>query len=399
MKNKGYLISAGILLVLAFLWAGLAGRAFLKMFREESLRPSSGLTSKKMLSDYASVLTNTPGDTPVFVYEGSKKGGRALILGGTHPNEPAGHITAVLMLEHIKVQNGTVFIIPRANNSGFTHSDPQEGNPQEFFLKTSTAARRFRFGSRLTNPVHQWPDPSLYINPSGQKLSGAESRNLNRCYPGREHGTLTEKIAFAIVRLIQEEKIDLAVDLHEAALEYPVINAIVFHEKSAELAAIVQMELQAEGFEFRLEVSPPNLRGLSHREWGDFTPAFPLLLETANVSQGRLKGKTSQELILTGKDKFYLRAFELGRLFVPYDSRGIPLKNRAASHLAAVSTFLANMAFFAPEKKIHVTGLPRPEDLIKNGLETYLVPGSFSDRDQVRKIHIILHGQMPLFSR
>ena len=38
---------------------------------------------------------------------------------------------------------------------------------------------------------------------SGQKLSGSETRNLNRAYPGRPDGTFTEKVAYAITSLIR----------------------------------------------------------------------------------------------------------------------------------------------------------------------------------------------------
>jgi len=298
MKNiKGNFISA-LLLLFAIAICFLSALKFLSMQKKEAIFPSQGLTSKKMLSSYFPGLKNTWGDTDVFLYEGQEKGGNLLILGGTHPNEPAGFITAVLLIENIQVSTGKIIIVPRANNSGFTHSEPQEGNPQRYSLETPGSTRRFRYGSRLTNPIHQWPDPSLYINPAGQKLSGAESRNLNRCYPGRKTGSLTEKIASGIMELIKKEKIDLALDLHEAAPEYPVINAIVFHENSADLAALALMELQIEGFEFRLEASPVNLRGLSHREWGDHAHIMAILLESANASHGRLKGKTSPALIV-----------------------------------------------------------------------------------------------------
>jgi len=226
----------------------------------------------------------------------------------------------------------------------------------------------------LTNPIHQWPDPTLYINPAGQKLSGAEGRNLNRCYPGRKAGSLTEKIASGIMELIKKEKIDLALDLHEAAPEYPVINAIVFHENSADLAALALMELQTEGFEFRLEASPKNLRGLSHREWGDHAQIMAILLESANASQGRLKGKTSHALIVEGKDKNYTKAAKLGRLFVPYGEEGVPLKLRVARHLAAVKSILSSLAELDPEKRIEIKNMPSSSDLINKGIGPFLNP-------------------------
>ncbi len=374
MSEKKDYLTSGLLFLLVLLICFLVSFPFLGMRKAEPLFPGQGLREKKMLSSYFSGLENSTGDTEVYLYQGQEDGGKILILGGTHPNEPAGFICAVLLIENIQVSRGKVFIIPRANSSGFTHSEPHEGTPQYFALETAAGKRWFRYGTRLTNPVHQWPDPSLYVNPAGQKLSGSESRNLNRCYPGHEKGVLTEKVAHAIMEMIKEERIDLAIDLHEAAPEYPVINAIVFHENSAELAALALMELQAEGFDIRLEASPPNLRGLSHREWGDHSKAMAVLLETANASQGRLKGKPSESLIIDGKDKNYARAARLGRLFVPYPDEGIPLKLRVARHLAAIETLLSRLGEIHPEKAVALEGLPSPSSLIAEGVGSFLKP-------------------------
>jgi hypothetical protein len=374
MRNlKGNFVSA-LLLLFAIAICFLSALKFLSMQKKEAIFPSRGLTSRKMLSSYFPELKKTWGDTDVYLYEGQEKGGNLLILGGAHANEPAGFMSAVLLIENIQVSTGKIIIVPRANNSGFTHSQPQEGNPQRYSLESPWGRRHFRHGSRLTNPVHQWPDPSIYINPAGQKLSGADSRNLNRCYPGKKTGSLTEKIASGIMELIKKEKIDLALDLHEAAPEYPVINAIVFHENSADLAALALMELQIEGFEFRLEASPLNLRGLSHREWGDHAQIMAILLESANASHGRLKGKTSPALIVEGKDKNYTKAAKLGRLFVPYDEDGIPLKLRVARHLAAVKSILSNLEELYPEKRIEIKNMPSSHELRKVGIGPFLNP-------------------------
>lgn len=351
-----------------------SGRSFLSLHQPEPIFPGAGLTEQKPLSSYLPALKNTPGDTAVYIFRGKEEGGRVLILGGTHPNEPAGFVTAVLLIENIRVERGSLYIIPRANASGFSHSDPQEGNPQRFSVPTPSGPRLFRLGSRLTNPVHQWPDPAIYVNPAGQKLSGMEARNLNRCYPGRAKGYLTEKMAFAVMELIRAEKIDLGIDLHESAPEYPVINAIVFHENTSELAAVALMDIQAQGFDIRLEASPANLRGLSHREWGDHAGIKAVLLETPNASHGRLKGKPSSSLIVDGKDKFYARAFRLGWLFVPYGEEGIPLSLRVARHLAAVNALLASLEALEPEKSVVSENIPPPQQVLKKGLGVFLHP-------------------------
>jgi hypothetical protein len=371
-RAKGSAISAGLFLFMTGLLCFFSGRSFLTMHRPEMVYPNAGLTETRRLSEYFPPLKNTHGDTEVYVFRGTEAGGNLLVLGGTHPNEPAGLMTAVLLVENIRTKRGNVIIIPRANASGFTHSDPQEGNPQRFTVPTPAGPRLFRLGSRLTNPVDQWPDPAIYINPAGQKLSGNEVRNLNRCYPGRADGFLTEKIAFGIMNLIREEQVDIGIDLHESAPEYPVINAIVFHENSSELAALAALELQAEGFDIRLEASPVNLRGLSHREWGDHAGIKAILLETPNASHGRLKGKPSSSLIVDGRDKFYAKASRLGWLFVPYGEEGIPLALRVARHLAAVKALLGGLAELEPDKAVEIKGLPSPAEVQQKGVGAFL---------------------------
>jgi len=361
-------------LFLALIISFLAGQQFSRQRQPEPIYPSAGLTAQKKLSDYFPPISGTAGDTEVYIFEGQEAGGHVLIVGGTHPNEPAGFITAVVLTENISLKRGKVVIIPRANASAFTHSDPQEGSPQRFGLATPSGPRFFRLGSRLTNPVDQWPDPAIYINPSGQKLSGSEVRNLNRCYPGRPKGLLTERVAYGIMEVIRQEKIDLGIDVHESAPEYPVINAIVFHENSSELAALVSMTMEAYGFNLRLEASPPQLRGLSHREWGDAAGIMAVLLETANASHGRLKGRPSPALVVEGKDKFYTQAARLGRLFVAYPESGLPLKERVARHLAAISSLFQGVEEIYPEKGLRVEGIPEAREVLEKGLGAFLHP-------------------------
>lgn len=91
----------------------------------------------------------------------------------------------VLLIENAQPEAGTLYVIPRTNNSAFTCTDPQEGAPMRFTIDTPNGERWFRFGSRATNPIHQWPDPEIYVHASsGQRLSGSETRNINRSTRG-----------------------------------------------------------------------------------------------------------------------------------------------------------------------------------------------------------------------
>jgi hypothetical protein len=366
--------TAFVLLCLAILVAYVAARDFGSMRRPDEFVPTEGF-ARKMLSEYFPPLKGTDADTPVFIREGKEPGGTVLILGGTHPVESAGILAATVFLENASVSRGRLIVIPNANAMALTHNSPQEGHPQRIALTLRDGSvRTFRYGSRATNSTDEWPFPEIYVHPaSGQKLSGKERSNLNRCYPGVPDGSMTERLAYAIVQLIRKEKVDLAFDLHEASPEYPVVNAIVAHERSMELAAMVAMELEGLGIPIRLEPSPKNLRGLSHREWGDATDVLPILMETGNPSQGRLRGRTDERLVLTGEDKAYTKAAALGRLFIPYGGNQ-PIAYRVARHVTAVRIFVENLDMVRPGKGVTLEGIPGYEEILKQGVESFLKP-------------------------
>jgi len=375
MKGKNFWVSCALLALVGVV-VGFSIPTFRGMHKDPPIYPGPGVTEVRRLSEYFSPLANTPFDTSVYILEGDKPGATVLVVGGTHPNEPAGFLTAVLLVETAIVEKGRLIVIPRANRSGFTHTEPGEGCPSTFKIQTHEGTREFRFGSRLTNPIHQWPDPVVYINKSGQQLAGSEVRNLNRCYPGDPNGFPTERLAYAIMQLIRSERPAMAFDLHEASPEYPVINTIVAHPKGLDLAVEVAMELESKGIQIGVEVSPENLHGLSHREWGDHTDTLPFLMEVANPSQGRLRGRTDERLILTGQDKYYLRAASRGWLYVEYTAEGWTLERRVGRHLEALAAFFRIYSERHPEAPIVVEGLPSLEELEAASLGEFLAsPG------------------------
>jgi len=377
---KKYHITAAIFLALALAAAFAAGASFLSMRKVEAIMRGPGVSDLRMLSDWFPGLKGTAGDTEVFILRpeevskaDSAAGASMLVLGGTHPNEPAGFMSAVLLVENAVPASGTLYVIPRANASAFTHNDPQEGSPQRFTIRTASGTRIFRYGSRATNPVDQWPDPDVYIHASsGQSLSGNETRNLNRGYPGRPDGTLTEKVCYGITEMIKAEKITITVDLHEASPEYPVNMAMVAHPHAMALASETVIGLEMQDILIRLEPSPANLRGLTHRELGDFTDTLPLLMETPNASQGRLRGRTDEALVLTGIDPWYVRAQKLGRLYVPYDEKGHPLEERVGRHLAGISELAFTWTLNNADQPLEFTGLPGYAELQEKGIGAWL---------------------------
>lgn len=369
---KKQIITASILLAAAIVICVVSGMNFVSLREPDLLIPGQGVSEVKKLSDYLPSLAGTNGDSDVYVLRGAKEGGTALVLGGTHGNEPAGYLAAVLLVENAQVEAGTLYVVPRANNSGLTHNDPQEASPQYLHFEGKSGPRKFRYGSRATNPVDQWPDPDVYVHASsGQHLSGSETRNLNRGYPGREDGTFTERVCYAITQLVRTEGVDITFDLHEASPEYPVIHATVAHERAMDVASFGMFDLDMMGISMSLEPSPTNLHGLTHRELGDYTDTLALLMETANASQGRLRGRTDEALALTGKDECYVKAAQLGLLYVPYDENGHPIEERVGRHIQGVQSYLTAYSDLNG-KPITLTNLPSYDELLSGRYADYL---------------------------
>jgi predicted deacylase len=214
--RKNLLASVGVLAAaVAILFVVIPDA--LTMRQPDVIHKGPGVTEVRKLSDFFDGIAGTRGDTEVYVLDSGKPGASALILGGTHANEPSGYLSAVLFIENAVPAAGKLYVIPTANASAMTHTDYMEGTPRKFSIDTPTGPRTFRYGSRATSPADQGPDPDIYVHASsGQTLSGSETRYLDRAFPGRADGTFTEKIAFAITGLVRKEKIDSSSDLHEA---------------------------------------------------------------------------------------------------------------------------------------------------------------------------------------
>lgn len=342
--------------------------------RPDTVIPAAGF-ERRMLSDYHPNLKNLNIDTPVFVLKGAEPGGTALVLGGTHPNEPSGFLAAVLFLENARVDKGSLIVLPFANEGGFAFRSGYTGPEKLHFTLPDKTERAFRLGSRRAGPALQWPDAARHFyKSSGKAMPGNEARNLNRVYPGDPDGTPVEQLAHAIMELLRKENVTLAFDLHEASPEAPIADTLIAHEKGMELAASAVLDLADQGIAIKLESSQASSRGLSHREWGDRTTAMPILLETTNPAQGKLRGRSDEALVLTGKDKAYAEAAARGLLNIPYGPEGKPLAERAARHCAVMGTCLRIFDQLDARHGIAVSNIPGFEELVANGIGRYLTP-------------------------
>ncbi|MBN2246102.1 MAG: succinylglutamate desuccinylase/aspartoacylase family protein [Candidatus Aminicenantes bacterium] len=333
-----------------------------------------GVTEVKKLSDYFPGIKNSINDCNVYVLEGEAPGGTFLILGGTHPEEPACRLVTWIFAENARVLKGKIFLILSANRSATTVTRLGGAYPPDFTIPAPWGGQKFRMGDRWSNPLDQWPDPEVYIHyPSRQELAYVDIRNLNRTWPGRANGTLTEKTCYAMTQLIKIEKIDVVIDLHEAELQYPVISTIVAHEKGQDLAAMASMMISGtEDFNIGMENSPEALRGLSHREIGDHTQAISLLLEAPEPMLDATRGKTDRALLLEGKDEFVVKAGKHGLLFERIDEKGWPIDVRVGRHCSTIIQLIELWSEDHPEKGIILENVPRYAEVIEKGTGAFL---------------------------
>ena len=335
---------------------------------------SDGVTQVKKLSEYLPGLQGSINDCNLYFFEGKQPGATLFVLGGSHPEEPAGRLAAWLFAENGVMEAGRLIVALSGNRSGTTVTRVSGAYPPDYTIPTDWGGQTFRMGDRWSNPLDQWPDPEVYIHyPSRQNLAYVDIRNLNRCWPGRTDGTLTERTCYAFMELIRTEEVDIFIDLHEAELQYPVISTIVAHEDGVDLATFVSMMLtDMEGFKMGLEYSPKSLHGLSHREVGDYSDAISLLFEAPEPFLDATRGRTTREQLLTGKDEFVVKAGEHGLLFETIDENGWPIDVRVGRHTSAILQTMEIWSMDYPDRPLICAGVPRYAEVIANGIGHYL---------------------------
>ena len=97
----------GVLLILCLVLMVSAGVSFYRSRHlKEPVVLGPGVSGVKKLSSYFSGIEGTVNDSNVYFLEGSEAGGTILILGGTHPEEPAVsvHIALFHRLSYIVAQ-------------------------------------------------------------------------------------------------------------------------------------------------------------------------------------------------------------------------------------------------------------------------------------------------------
>ena len=212
------------------------------------------------------ILTDTIYETPVYHFKTNVLGPKILIVGGIHGDEIAGWQIENRLIDY-DYTFGEIIYIPKAN-----------------ILATQLQKR---YPGQGTN--------GLYNNISYS--------DLNRVFPGKENGTVTEQIANAIIKVIEEINPDYIIDLHESKKSYIdgyLGNSVIYgNQKSAILAVDIVDEfnlqyLPSNGVIFRVDSAPP--QGSFNQYCSDNYDAYVLTFETDR--QLPLQERIDQQMLL-----------------------------------------------------------------------------------------------------
>jgi len=150
-------------------------------------------TKQKMniSSSEFTIMEDTLYETKGYIIDSGIDGPKIAIIGGTHGNETAG-FTACLNLKD-KLLNGeyyfigSILLIPEANKYACDHNSRKEPLPGDY-----------------TNELNE----------------NNEYFNLNRNFPGSNDGSLTEKLAYEIVKKIEDFEAKYYIDCHESTYSH-----------------------------------------------------------------------------------------------------------------------------------------------------------------------------------
>ena len=146
-------------------------------------------TNNTITHTESTILTDTIWETEVHYFESSIEGPRVAIVGGIHGDEIAGWNAALKLLTKENYFIGTVMIIPKAN------------------LQACNANQRYAG--------------------LGEDYNGYVYSDLNRTFPGKADGTVTEKISYAVAEAVKDFNPDHVIDLHESRHSYSYGNKYI----------------------------------------------------------------------------------------------------------------------------------------------------------------------------
>ncbi|MDD3461124.1 MAG: succinylglutamate desuccinylase, partial [Mesotoga sp.] len=112
-----------------------------------------GVTNVKTLGDYFAPLKGTINDTNIYIIDSGVPGGTALVIGRSHPEEPATNLAAKILVENAMPSKGRLIVAITANQSGSRVTRPGDAYPMYYTIETPWGESKYRMGDRWTSPL------------------------------------------------------------------------------------------------------------------------------------------------------------------------------------------------------------------------------------------------------
>lgn len=222
--------------------------------------------------DTYKIMEGTTLETVVHVFTSSIEGPTIFITGGTHGDELAGWHAADRLIteEYYKNYIGKVIIIPHLNSLACSIEQRYPG------VKTS----------------------GLY--------DGTKYEDLNRSFPGKEDGTLTEKLAYTICEEVRKYNPKYVVDLHEsrgsydpnATGSYKLGNQLLYANGKSSLMCEDILEVFNRDYlsagDTRFNQEGPGVAGSFNEFYGQTLKCYGFTIETSR--QLSLEKRISQQI-------------------------------------------------------------------------------------------------------
>lgn len=220
------------------------------------------------------VMEGTTLETTVHVFKSSIEGPTIFITGGTHGDEVAGWKAAEKLIteEYYKNYIGTVVVIPYLN----------------------------KLGCELEQ---RYPGVSNKGSYNGETYS-----DLNRAFPGKVDGTLTERLAYTICEEVKKYNPKYVVDLHESrgsydpdeTGRYKLGNELLYANGKSSIMCEDILEIYNRDFlsagDTRFNQEGPGVAGSFNEYYGQTLKCYGFTIETNR--QLSVEKRVSQQLTI-----------------------------------------------------------------------------------------------------
>lgn len=220
------------------------------------------------------IMEGTTLETDVHVFTSSIEGPTIFITGGTHGDEVAGWKAAEKLIteEYYKNYKGTVIVIPHLNALGVSLQERYPGVSSK----------------------------GLY--------NGIQYSDLNRAFPGKEDGTITEKLAYTICEEVRKYNPKYVVDLHESrgsynpdeTGRYKLGNELLYANGKSSLMCEDILEVFNRDYlsagDTRFNQEGPGVAGSFNEFYGQTLKCYGFTIETSR--QLSLEKRISQQLTI-----------------------------------------------------------------------------------------------------